>query len=619
MKIFRLVCIFLIFFLSFPCHFLGQSNFVFNNNDSDTLKKDASLPLFIKIAANPQLKGNGVKKLLVGKNYRKVWIQPVGVPTIDLNTAYGGLVPKKMGGGKETRSLRVEDSTGREWVFRSVEKFPEKALPPEFKKTILKKMVEDGISASYPYGSLSMPPLSIAAHVPFFKDSLVYIDNDMALGKFRSEFKNISVLMEEGEPSGIELKNDKKKEKLLGTNELIRELANDNNNRVDQLAVLRARLLDNFVMDFDRHEDQWDWLGMNSTEGKIFYPVPKDRDQVFYSGHGILSKFVSGKTAHPETQGFREKAKNIKTFNSPSQNFDRFFLNELSADDWSRQIDEFLNSMTDQVIDSALHKQPEETQKYSMDKIIATLKLKRQYFKADMMSYYRFLSKIVSIVGSNQREQFLVSKAADGKVSIVVNKLDSAGNISLKLYERTFDPAITKEIRIYGLEGNDKFVIQGGKSRIRIRIIGGPGNDEFISNGDGHRMQAYDVSFEQNTFAGNNSIHKKISADPLNNNYTRLGYRETIKAPGISVDYSSDGGLFIGPKFKIIKQGFRKEPYSMSQLFAVNKALNSYSYQIKYNVDFIKLFGSTDLLFRSDATLPTSRTLFFGIGNNTVF
>src|SRR5205814_9024938 len=201
---------------------------------------------------------------------------------------------------------------------------------------------------------------------------------------------NILVLMEEGEPSGIELKNDKKKEKLLGTNELIRELANDNNNRVDQLAVLRARLLDNFVMDFDRHEDQWDWLGMNSTEGKIFYPVPKDRDQVFYSGHGILSKFVSGKTAHPETQGFREKAKNIKTFNSHSQNFDRFFLNELSADDWSRQIDEFLNLMTDQVIDSTLHKQPAETQKYSLDTIFTNYNLKRKYFKADIIRYYCF-------------------------------------------------------------------------------------------------------------------------------------------------------------------------------------------------------------------------------------
>jgi len=598
---------------------MGQTNFALKNDDSVNLKKDTSFPVFIKIAANPRLRGNGIKKLLIGKNYRKLWTQPVEVAVLNLDTAYGGLIPKKLGGGKETKSLRVEDSTGREWALRSVEKFPEKTIPPEFKKTIVKKIVEDGISASFPYGALSMEPLSIAAHVPFFKDSLVYVAEDTALGKFRSVFKDILVLMEEKKPSGIETKKDKKKGKTLSTNELIHKLVNDNNNKVDQLAVLRARMLDNFVMDFDRHEEQWEWVGIDSAEGKIFYPAPNDRDQVFYSGHGILSKLVSAKNALPETQGFKKKAKNINTFNKPAQNFDHFFLNELSRDDWSNQIDEFLNSMTDSVIESALHKQPAEVQKYSIDKIITTLKQKRQYFKADMMDYYRFLSKIVSIVGSNQREQFLISKAVDGKVVIVVNKIDSAGNISLKLYDRTFDPAVTKEIRIYGLEGNDKFVLLGGKSKIRIRLIGGPGDDEFIDNGNGGKVNAYDVNFEQNTFTGNKSIHKKISDDPQNNNYTRLGYRYDIKSPGISVEYSTDGGLFIGPKFKIIKQGFRKDPYSMFHLFAINKAINSQSYHIKYNADFINLFGNTDLLFRSDAKIPTSRTLFFGLGNNTVF
>src|SRR5258705_10974361 len=56
------------------------------------------------------------------------------------------------------------------------------------------------------------------------------------------------------------------------------------------------------------------------------------------------------------------------------------------------------------------------------------------------------------------------------------------------------------------------------------------------------------------------------------------------------------------------------------QLFAVNRAINSSSFHLRYYADFIGAFGrKTDLLFRSDAWLPTSRTEFFGIGNNTVF
>ncbi|HKC34973.1 MAG TPA: BamA/TamA family outer membrane protein, partial [Chitinophagaceae bacterium] len=330
-------------------------------------------------------------------------------------------------------------------------------------------------------------------------------------------------------------------------------------------------------------------------------------------------KIVSGKNIVPETQGFREKAKDILTFNRPARNFDRYFLNSLPEDAWSRQIDEFLNSMTDSVIGYALHKQPAEIQKYSAEKIINTLKKRRQYFKDDMMRYYRFLSKTVSITGSNKQEEFTISKKENGTISVVVNKIDSSGNSSSKLYERTFDPAITKEIRIYGLEADDKFVVQGGESKIKIRLIGGPGNDKFINNGNSRKVLAYDVNFEQNIFLGDKSIHKKISNDPQNNNFTRIGFLYDKSSLGISLEYSVDGGLFIGPKLKIVKQGFRKEPYSISHLFAVNKAFNSSSYHIKYNADFIKLFGKTDLLIRSDAKLPTSRTHFFGIGNNTVY
>jgi hypothetical protein len=328
---------------------------------------------------------------------------------------------------------------------------------------------------------------------------------------------------------------------------------------------------------------------------------------------------VSSKNILPETQGFRKKAKDIRTFNKPAQNFDRFFLTALSENDWKEQIDVFLNSMTDSVIESAMHKQPREIQKYSVRKIITTLKEKRQYFKEDMMKYYRFLSKTVSVVGSNKQEEFTISKKENGAVSVVINRTDSSGNSSSKIYERTFDPSVTKEIRIYGLEGNDKFVMQGGKSKIKIRLIGGPGNDEFTNNGNGHKTIVYDVSFEQNIFSGDQNIRKKISNDPQNNNYTRLGYLYDNRSLGISLEYSADGGLFIGPKLKIVKQGFRKEPYSMSHLFAVNRAFNSSSYHIKYNADIMSIFGNTDLLIRSDARLPTSRTHFFGIGNNTVF
>jgi len=585
---------------------------------TDSIHGSTASSSYVTVAANPQLKGTGFQKFMVGKNYRYEWMTPVRVPVLQISTAFGGLKPTREGGGKQTKSLRVEDQNGKEWALRSVEKFPEKAIPPELKKTVAQGIIEQGISASYPYAQLSTATLSKAAGVPYLKDSLIYIGDDPALGEYRLKYKNTLAWLEEKEPSGIELEvKDGKKEKLINSEELVYKLAGSSNNKVDQTAVLRARLLDNFIMDFDRHQGQWDWVGISSGEGKTYYPVPMDRDQAFYrlSG-GLLSGIVT--KGLPQIQGFRAKAKNINTFNKPEQGFDRFFLNSLSEEEWSRQIDEFLNTMTDEVIEAAMRQQPTETRYPNATKIINTLKEKRKYFKEDMLEYYRFISKRVSIVGTNNREQFSVSKEQDGKVHVTIHKIDSTGNLGGILYDRIFDPAVTHELRIYGLEGDDKFVVQGNKSDIKTRLIGGPGEDEFVNSGNGHGIVVYDVSFEQNRFSGDKGIDKKISDDPQNNNYTRLEYRYYKYGFGLAAEYTI-GGLFVGPTYKIVTQRFRKEPYSSSHLFAVTRAIDVSSYHLRYWGDFIHVFGKTDLVFHSDAYLPTSRTLFFGMGNNSVF
>jgi hypothetical protein len=574
------------------------------------------------------MRGKGLKKKLTGKNYRKEWTEPVAMPVFDFNSN-GGLRVDKLGGGKETKSLHLESANGEKWSLRSVEKFPENAIPVELRKTEGEKLFKDGVSASYPYGALSMGVLSNAAHVPYLKQKLVYLDNDNdSLGKYKPG-KNLVMMLEEGKPAGITEKSkekdatDKEKDastkekKTLSTQELVYELQQKGNMKVDQLSVLRARLLDNFVMDFDRHEEQWNWVA--SGDPGVYSVVPKDRDQVFYKGDGILMKYLGGKSRFPQLQGFRAKTKNVTTFNFTAQNFDRLFLNELTEADWSNEIDQFLRAMTDSVIDEAMRQQPPEIQKYAARKIAQALKEKRKYFKSEMMKYYRFLSSTVSIVGSNKQDQFTILQNSDGSVTVQKSELENYDKATHPFYERTFDPRVTKEIRIYGLEGDDNFTFKGEKSPIKIRVIGGPGNDEFIDDGKASNVHVYDVNFEQNTFSGTDDFKKTITGNPENNAYTRLGYRYNSVAPGIAIETSLDGGFFIGPKLKIVKQGFRQEPYASKQVFFVTGRIGPAAYHVKYSGDFLKAIGNTDLLVRGDVLLPTTRTLFFGLGNNTQF
>ncbi|MGZ5190357.1 MAG: BamA/TamA family outer membrane protein, partial [Flavisolibacter sp.] len=575
---------------------------------------DTTRPIFDSVAyraADSNLKGNGFKKFMIGKNYRKEWTEPIRIKVLDMSKELGGLTPVKQGGGKQTKSLRVVDSSGKEWALRSVIKSPEAAIPPDLRQTFVRDIVQDGISASYPYGALSMETFSKAAGIPYLKNRLVYLPDDPRLDRFRADFKNMMAFMEEREPAGVK--------KVDNTDEVVLKLAKDNDDHVDQKEVLKIRLLDNFVMDLDRHEGQWLWATRDTGKGKIYYPIPKDRDQVFYTNQGLIPKFARKPAYVPELQGFRAEALNIKTFNKAARNFDRTFLTELSWDQWKPQIDTFLNSMTDEVIENALRQQPPEVQQYSASKIVNTLKERRKYLSKEMREYYEFISRYVTVVGSNQRELFTITRNDNGSVRVVVNKIDKDNNISSKIYDRLFEPGITKEIRVFGLNDDDRFVIEGVNAPIKIRIVGGSGNDEFVNNSTGKKPRVYDASFEKNTFSGSRNFKRTVIPDPQVNRYDRLNFKYNFFNPSLAFEYNIDDGVFLGPEFLFVKQGFRKEPYAQKHYFMASRALQTESMHFVYNADFIKAFRNNDILIRADIRAPINVTNFFGLGNNTEF
>src|SRR5688572_11855576 len=132
---------------------------------------------------------NGSKTFWMGANYRKEWKTPIRVPVLHMGTEKGGLTPVKRGGGKQTRSLRVADPTGKEYNLRSIQKFiTSKTLPADLQSEAAVDLVADGISASYPYAALSLPVLAEAAGIPFLKVKVVYIADDPKLGEFRKDF-----------------------------------------------------------------------------------------------------------------------------------------------------------------------------------------------------------------------------------------------------------------------------------------------------------------------------------------------------------------------------------------------------------------------------------------------
>lgn len=573
------------------------------------------VPVFpdsITTVAAPYYKANSFKKWLLGENYRKEWTTPISVPVFNIGKERGGLKPTKRGGGMQSRSLRLEDSSGREFVLRSVEKYPDKTLPEEFRQTFVKDAVVDGISASYPFAALSVPPLATAANVPHANPRLVWLPDDHRLLQFRQDFANGLYLFEEREPLHLP--------KTYSTEKVIEKLQQDNDNKTDQSAVLRARLLDLFIMDFDRHEDQWRWGAIENGKGKTYFPIPRDRDQAFFTNDGVIPWLISKPWLIPKFQGFRAKAKNINTFNFNGRFFDRSFLNDLSEKDWAEGVDAFLPLMTDSAIRLGLEQQPREIQQDAVPKIMQTLQQRRSFLKDEALQYYRFLAKEVDVAGTDKREHFEITRNEDGSVKVVVRKINKEGEEGKKLYSRTFKHGETKEIRLYGMGGEDKFQLSGnGRKSILVRIIGGPGNDTVVNSAmhvSGNKTRIYDLKTEANVITGEGKELTKLSADPEVNNYDRKSFRYNILAPMVNAAFNPDDGIFLGAGFKYTGNKFRRNPSVIHKLM-VSHSLATKAYNIRYSSDFRKVIGKSDIFVFANLNAPDYVSNFFGLGNET--
>jgi hypothetical protein len=568
-------------------------------------------PDSVTSAASTLFKNNSSRRFWMGSNYRKEWLTPVKAPVIHLSTESGGLKPTKRGGGKQTKSLRFEDPQGREYTLRSIQKFiTSKTLPADLQSEAAADLVQDGVSASYPYSALSVSPLADAAGILHLSPKLVYIPDDPALGEHRADFGNMLALFEKRLPDSVK--------KGFDTEEVVEKLKDDNDNDVDQLALLKVRILDMFVMDLDRHEGQWTWGAWDNGKGKTYYPIAKDRDQAFYINQGVLPGIVKWPWLVPQLQGFDTEAKNIKRFNFAARNLDRFFLNQLTEEEWKQAAYKFIAQMTDAVIDKAVDEQPKEIRPISGDKIKNTLKARRQHLASEVLEYYRFLAEIVNITGSDKKEQFDVTRNEDGSVLVQVYKITKEGNQSTKMYERLFDPNDTKELRLYGFGGEDKFHIKGGNDKIKIRFIGGNDPDTFENDGPNKETLVYDSTGGENKIVGD--FKNKMRKDTLANYYNPVYYQYNQVIPFVAVGYNQDDGVLIGPSLRVIRHGFHKIPYKNSHQFSFRYAFSTKAFNARWYSEYISVFGrKTDLVTDFDVKAPFNTTNFFGYGMQSIY
>ncbi|MDA0195081.1 MAG: hypothetical protein O2887_09255 [Bacteroidetes bacterium] len=605
----------------------------FPNSVSPTDADD--LPKFVdqKVSASSTIKHHKKKNKigLSGMNYRREWEQMIeNVPVFDIETEKGGLVIIQRGGGQQTRSLRLEDKTGKQWVLRSVEKYPSNALPLELRGTVIDDFVTDQVSASHPYGALVVPPLAEAVGVHHTNPRLVYLPDDPRLGIYREDFAEGLYLFEErpankdwGDASFFGNPDD-----IINTMKLIEKMQDNGNHHPDQRQIVRSRLFDVVIGDWDRHDDQWRWAKFNQAEKygekiDLYQPIPRDRDQAFFRGDGPLLKLGSHRWGQPKFQGFYDQIRDVEGLAFNARYFDRYFITEADWNLWNEEAQFIQSNLTDDIIESAIRSWPKEIYDLNGETIIRKLKQRRNDLTRYARELYLFLSKNVNIIGTDEADSFVINRMNDSQTMVQVFRVSkNKRELKSKIYERIFNHNETKEVRLYGLGGKDKFEITGDvKSSLTVRIVGGKGKDVFddlsrVKKG-GRRTIIYDTETGTEVTGSRETKGNFTDSDETINDFDRRAFKYDVLAPKFFGGFNPDDFILIGGGLSYTKQGFRMDPFKSRHTFLFDMAPKSSSFNFKLINEYNHILGKWDFKSTVDLSEPSFADYFYGFGNGT--
>ncbi len=579
------------------------------------------IPDSLDYVAAPHYAAGKGKQMFLGRNYRDAWATAVKLPVMNMDTVIGGLVPLKKGGGRQSKTMRLEGSDGKQYVLRGVYKDATLTLPSFAQGTLVDSIFQDQMSMDHPYGAMIIPPLADAVNVYHTNPKFYYVPSQPRLGEFNAEYGNKAYLFEERPAKNREdVSSFGSSEDIVSFREMLKETRAEYDHLIDQDQTLRSRLFDILIGDWDRHDDQWRWATFKEDGKTMYHPIPRDRDHAFLSFRGFLPWLASRKWAARQLQSFNHDFHDIRGLCFNARFFDRHYLNEQDRDAWIRAAQQMKEQITDEVIETAVRLWPEPLYKLNGAEIISKLKSRRALLPEVAAEYYDFLAREVDIPGTNEQDRFEVTRLQGGKTRVQVFALED-GEKDFMWYDRTFDKKETKEIRLYGLKKDDEFILSGSSGpNSLIRIIGGSGEDlvqDESSVRGGKRTKVYDAAQEANILELGREGKDLTNNAPYVNRYDRKEFKYPKTMPLIYPGINPDDGFILNAGFIRQLYGFRKDPYKVQHNVLAGYAFATGAVSIRYQGDFIGTVGKWDLGLEAGYRAPSYTDNFYGLGNNT--
>jgi hypothetical protein len=567
------------------------------------------------ITPQPGYAANWVHRLFFGSDHRDLWTTPAAVELLDLDSFAGGVTVDGRGGGRQTKSLKLVGADGRDYRFRSIDKDLTANLPPKLVDTLVERIVQDGTSSGYPFAPLVVDALLEAAEVLHVKHRLAVMPDDPALGEHREEFAGmLGFIVERPNEAKQASESFAGADRVIGSERLFERINESPDDRVDPQAFLKARLLDLFVGDWDRHRGQWRWATFDKKGPRAWLPIPEDRDQAFADLDGVLPWIAS--YSFPQFVRFGGDYPKVMRLHWNARELDRHFTSNLTWTDWEEVVSDLTARLSDDVIDAAVHKLPPEHYAVDGEKLFTALKQRRNGLGKAARQLYDVLAREVDVYGTDEVEAALV-EALDAESVLVELRWDDP---EATTYRREFNRGETEEIRIYLRGGDDRATLRSaGKIPIPVRLVGGSGEDQYSGAVAADGVRIYDDS-------GAAKLPEESSVQVNTRPYKEWEYADDDRAPEPDAgawwrpvpwfNSGPDLGFFFGAGFTRDRYAFRKSPFSSRMTVRAGYSTNA----AKGRLDFHGIFHRENAKPRLEVKALFSGievVRYHGVGNDT--
>ena len=553
---------------------------------------------------------SGLHRFLFGRTYRELWTHPIRVAVADLSKIGGGLEAKAREGAPGSRPFQLDAADGRVFGFRGLVKDATLDWPERLRTGLARRLARDQISGTIPGGALAVVQLERAAGVLSPGISLVRLPDDKRMGEWREEFAHsVGILEPRLRGSEAGLRSVPGARELLNSKELFERLRCDPNSSVDARAFLRARLVDLLVGDWDRHEGQWTWARFDHPRAARtagvehrWEPIPSDRDWAFTRLDGTI--WALARMIQPKFTKFDGRFTGLGGLSIRPMALDRRLLVSLSLPEWDSVVANVVARLDDRAIEAAVRALPEEFDTTRVGWLRSALQQRRDQLPGVARAFYLDLASVVEVWATEGSDRIRLEETQEGALRLTVERGAGEGGIATGgLWTRRFQPAETREIRVYMLGGADSVMGRLERSPILVRLVDDGGGPLHVDRAVA-AARVYDST---------RSFHW-----PLERHSPEAMFRDWGGGIGIApwVDYRDDVGFVLGAGPALVRYGFRRIPYASRLALRAAYTTGFAGINFDFTGDFRSQQRGRHLVVHAEA-LRADAVRYYGFGNET--